>query len=74
MYCTLFQKAHRNKFGSSGHWLITKKVLKQCVWGWGGDHNWGTGSNQEQVFKGPMGRCKATIPSYFSLISDSVNY
>ena len=32
----------------------------------------GTGSNPERAFKGPMGRCKATTPSSFSLTSNRV--
>ena len=30
------------------------------------------GSNPELVFKGPMGRCKVTIPSSLSLTSNRV--
>ena len=35
-----------------------------------------SGSNPEQVFKGPMGRCKATTPSSLSLTSNrfTTNY
>ena len=32
----------------------------------------GTGSNPEQVFKAPMGRCKTTTPSSLSLNSNRV--
>ena len=32
----------------------------------------GTGCNPERDFKGPMGRCKATTPSSFSLTSNRV--
>ena len=32
----------------------------------------GTGSNPKQIFKGPMGRCKATTPTSFSLTSNRV--
>ena len=31
----------------------------------------GTGLYPEQVFKGPMGRCRATTSSFFSLTSNS---
>ena len=33
----------------------------------------GTGSNPEQVFKGPMGRCKATTPSSLSLTTNHLS-
>ena len=32
----------------------------------------GTGSNTKHICKGPMGRCKATTPSSFSLTSNRV--
>ena len=32
-----------------------------------------TGSKPEQVFKGPVGRCKATTPSSLSITSNRVN-
>ena len=35
--------------------------------------NLGTGSKPEWVFKGPLGRSKATISSSFSLTSNRVN-
>ena len=47
--------------------------LSHLLMGWKvlGSHL-GTGSNPEQVLKGPMDRCKVTTPSSFSLTSNRV--